>query len=464
MTLRRALPLVVLIALAHGAVYVGYQRGEWDSTTAWTDQRGYQRLGEALATTGRFTRYADADMFVPEVIRTPGYPAFVAAVYRLFGVGNNLAVAIVQVFVFGAVCMLVFALARRAAGERAGLVAAAIAALYPPLPYFGSLILTELWTTFVATLAVLWCVRACQHQRLRDYAVAGVLCSATTLVRPAFVLMPFFFAFAVPLLVRPQRTAAALRGWAVLVVAAVLTLTPWFAYNYVNLGRLTLSPAGGIGRGLWEGSWQGRWAGRFSAELITLAETTPDRELLNSQVIAKAGEAGLPAEPMLEYVNEWRDIRDIWNTPTDPMERARARVAADAEYLRHALDNIGADPIGHLFRRLTVGAFVLWAADVPIKYDDINKVPTVIIRAIWVAQAILMLLALVGIARLAGHGRRLEAVLLAAPIVYITAVHLPLLCEARQSLPAKPVVIVLAAIAVMGSQRLDVTSRQNAAS
>src|SRR5688500_6513354 len=99
MTTSRAPPVVVLVvavlvALVHGALYVGYQRGEWDSATAWTDQRGYQRLGEALATTGRFTRYADADAFVPEVIRTPGYPAFVAVVYRLFGVGNNLAVAI----------------------------------------------------------------------------------------------------------------------------------------------------------------------------------------------------------------------------------------------------------------------------------------------------------------------------------------------------------------------------------
>ena len=36
---------------------------------------------------------------------------------------------------------------------------------------------------------------------------------------------------------------------------------------------------------------------------------------------------------MLQYVNEWRDIRAIWDTPTDPMERARARVDADREYL-----------------------------------------------------------------------------------------------------------------------------------
>ena len=98
--LRRAVLIIGLVALAHSALYILYQRGEWQSATAWTDQRGYQRLGATLATTGQFTRYADTDVFVPEVIRTPGYPAFVAVVYRLFGVGNDLAVAIAQAFVF----------------------------------------------------------------------------------------------------------------------------------------------------------------------------------------------------------------------------------------------------------------------------------------------------------------------------------------------------------------------------
>jgi hypothetical protein len=91
---RRALLIIGLVALAHAALYIVYQQGEWQSATAWTDQRGYQRLGASLATTGQFTRYADTDAFVPEVIRTPGYPAFVALVYLVFGVGNDLAVAI----------------------------------------------------------------------------------------------------------------------------------------------------------------------------------------------------------------------------------------------------------------------------------------------------------------------------------------------------------------------------------
>ena len=50
-------------------------------------------------------------------------------------------------------------------------------------------------------------------------------------------------------------------------------------------------------------------------------------------------------------------------------------------------------------------------------------------------------------ALLARTGRIAAACLLGAPIVYITAVHFPLLTEARQSLPAQPALLVLAAIA-----------------
>ena len=452
--LRRASLIIGLVALAHAALYIVYQQNEWQSPSAWTDQRGYQRLGAALATTGKFTRYSDTDAFVPEVIRTPGYPAFVAAIYKGFGVGNDMAVAIAQALVFAAICAMVFFIARRAAGDRSAIVAAAMTALYSPLPYFGSLILTELWTAFMATAALLVCLRAVQRGQLRDYVLAGVLFSATTLVRPAFFLMPFFFAIAVPVLVRQQRALPELKRWAALAIAAAIVMMPWFAYNYVNLGQITLSPAGGIGRGLWEGSWQGRWSGRLQAELVTLAETTRDRAELTRLVADKARAGGLPAEPMLQYVNEWRDIRAIWDTPTDPMERARARVDADREYLAHAMANISADPIGHAKRRLTTGAFVLWAADVPVRYGDINRLPAIVINAMWIVQVLVLLLALVGAVKLARSGRWLEAVMLSLPIVYVTGVHLPLLCEARQSLPVKPIVLALAGIGLTMKRRI----------
>ena len=62
MTRYRWLSVVVLIAVAHGLFFIWYQQPDWE--TAWSDQAGYQRLGEVLASTGKFTRYPEAPAFV----------------------------------------------------------------------------------------------------------------------------------------------------------------------------------------------------------------------------------------------------------------------------------------------------------------------------------------------------------------------------------------------------------------
>jgi hypothetical protein len=268
------------------------------------------------------------------------------------------------------------------------------------------------------------------------------------MVRPGFVLLPFFLAIGVPLLVRAHRRRPHLGGWAALAVAAALALMPWFTYNYVYLGAFTLSPAGGIGRGLWEGSWQGRWPGRVHSELTNIAAEPIAREELDRRVAAVAAEHGADPTEMLTYVHEWRDIRVIWEAPDDPMERASSRVVADREYLRAALAHIAADPAGHLVRRMTSGLFILWAGDIPIRYTDINDTPTALIRALWAAQTLLVGVAIVGLVALARSGQWLNAVLLALTFIYVTGVHVPLLCEARQSLPVKPLLLIAAVAGV----------------
>ena len=166
-------------------LFMAYQRPDW--TTQWTDQDGYRRLAEVLASTGKFTRYPDAPQFVPEVIRTPVYPAFVAVIYRVFG-ETNTAVAAVQVGVFVLICLTVFAIARQIGGPRLGIAAAGATALFPTLPYFAALVLTEVWTTLMFTLTMWLLVRAVHEQRPGLFAGFGVLAAVTDLepsrVRP----------------------------------------------------------------------------------------------------------------------------------------------------------------------------------------------------------------------------------------------------------------------------------------
>ena len=447
-TARGSVQLACLIAALHGAFFTWYQRPDWQ--TLWTDQEGYSRLGLALATTGRFTPYPDSARFIPEVIRTPAYPAFLAVVYRVFG-SDQLYVAAVQTGLFVMICLLVFAIASRVtSGHVAGLAAIATA-LFPPIPYFGALVMTEVWTTLLFTASVWLAVRTL-NARAAACIVFGAVCAATALSRPAFTLFPILWA-AIALVVFPVlgvHTPLRIRRVAIALAAFAVVMLPWFAYNYANVGRFTLSPAGGLGRGVWEGSWQAVWPGRLQAELTGLAGSSDDRAALDRQVTAVADRNRLPAGPMLEYVHQWRDLRRTWDAPTDPYERTFARVAADRAYLVAGLQNLRRDGPVHQLVRMARGAFILWAGEIPVRYSDINRLPPAIIRLCWLAQAVLFVVALVGIYDLY-RVHPAEACVLAAPIVYITAVHLPLLTEARQSLPAQPVLLVLATV---GAARL----------
>src|SRR5206468_8979323 len=136
------------LPIAHAALFIAYQRPDW--TTRWTDQREYLELGRNLAETGRFTRFSAATPYVPEAVRTPVYPAFVAALHPAFGAGH-LVIASAQAVLFAIVCLLVYAIASTVTTERVALAAGLATALYPSLPYFGALALTEVLATLLVT-------------------------------------------------------------------------------------------------------------------------------------------------------------------------------------------------------------------------------------------------------------------------------------------------------------------------
>jgi 4-amino-4-deoxy-L-arabinose transferase-like glycosyltransferase len=443
----RALVAIVALALAHAAFFITYQRPDW--TTAWDDQVGYQRLGHVLATTGKFTRYPDADPFVPETIRTPLYPMFVAAVYRVAG-ERHTAVAVAQALVFAAIVLLVYALTARISTPRVALAAALVTALYPPLPYYGALVLSDLLSV-VFVVAALWtAIRAIQIGDRKDFALTGALLGLATLTRPSFAFFPIALVGCVGAVAFWRRERHRLVPWAWTFGVFALVLAPWLLYNARYLHRLTISPAGGVGRGVWEASWQGTWPGRLQAELTRIADANvnaPDADL-DAAVQRVADESRLPVEPMLEYVHQWRDFRRLWDTPTDPRERAMARVAADDAYWRAGIANIARDRMGHVIRRVTIGEGVLWIGEIPVRYSRINQLPPIVIRVMWLAQALLLVLAMGGLLFAAARSHPLEAAALASLFLYIAAVHLSILAEPRYSLAAKPIMLALAVIAL----------------
>src|SRR6185295_14730696 len=241
----RAVAVIVAAAAIHAALFIRYQQPDW--VTHWTDQNGYIGLGHVLAETGRYTPYPDSPRFVPESNRTPGYPLFLAAVDTFVG-HSHLAIAIAHAALFAIICGLVYAIGLTISTSGVAFAAGLAVAAYPPLPYYGALALTEVFTTFLVTLGMAIWLRAQRTGATRRLVAAGAIFAWTALTRPAFQYLPVFLLAAAVLSAGREQRMRRLQQSGVMIAAFVVTLMPWIAYNVVYFRTLTFTPAGGVGR------------------------------------------------------------------------------------------------------------------------------------------------------------------------------------------------------------------------
>src|SRR5580700_3535536 len=117
------------------------------------DSRFYANIAENWLRHGVYG-ITNSGVIVPTLSRLPGYPAFLAAVFALFGVGNFRAVLLVQALFDLATCFLMADLARRLFSWRAAQAAFLLAALCPFLANYAAAALTETLETFFTALAL----------------------------------------------------------------------------------------------------------------------------------------------------------------------------------------------------------------------------------------------------------------------------------------------------------------------
>ena len=133
--------------------------------------------------------------YVPSIIRLPGYPLFLAGVYKLFGHGNNTAVRVVQAGIDTLTCVLIALVAFQWVDEerkhRAALIAFALAAVCPFTAIYVATVLTEVPTNFLAVATVLaatFAFKATDNTDRRKAAlwwvVAGLIAGVAVLFRP----------------------------------------------------------------------------------------------------------------------------------------------------------------------------------------------------------------------------------------------------------------------------------------
>ncbi|HEX7894475.1 MAG TPA: glycosyltransferase family 39 protein, partial [Terriglobales bacterium] len=172
----------------------------------------------------------------PTFIRLPGYPAFLAFVFAVFGVEHYRAALILQMFLDLGTCFLCASIALRLLGPRAAKIAFLLAALCPFLANYSAAALTESLEIFFTALAFDLALRGLENSRFVTWAGCGLACVCATLLRPDGAMLPFVIVVYLLwrlVVIKPGRNRVPLFGAAVLVgVIPVLALVPWAARNW----------------------------------------------------------------------------------------------------------------------------------------------------------------------------------------------------------------------------------------
>jgi 4-amino-4-deoxy-L-arabinose transferase-like glycosyltransferase len=244
---------VGLAAVAGLTIRLLFGLGYWNGKPLTRDEREYLSLARSVAA-GHGLTYdaAITQSSIAPFSRAPGYPVFLALVGggRAATESVPAAVKIAQALAGAAGVILVALIARRIGGPRAGIVAAWLAAVYPPLVWISAYAFSEalFWPIGLAT--ALGFSRAAESGSTRpvwNMSLVGLLAGVAVLVRPA---MLFFLALGAVWLLWRRRAPGLVAG---LAIGALLVVLPWTARNYAHFHRVILVAAEG-GVTFWTGN------------------------------------------------------------------------------------------------------------------------------------------------------------------------------------------------------------------
>ncbi len=343
-----------LAALGLRLLFVVYFPGVVD------DSRFYANIAENWLQHGVYG-ITNSSAIVPTLSRLPGYPAFLAVLFALFGDENFRAVLLVQVLFDLATCFLIADMARRLFGERAAQAAFLFAALCPFLANYSAAALTETLEIFFTALALDLALRglgvsmaAAQpaHPSL-VWLGCGASVGAAILLRPdGGILLAAIGGYLLGMLLRSlQQRARASTGplfaprailWAGVLVAAAATapLIPWTLRNLHTLHRFEpLAPRYATDADDIVMTGFNRWTKTWIAEYVSVQEiywNVPGAEIDVSRLPRRAFDSEQQRETTSELFADYNRNHDM--TPQlDARFAALARERVHAAPLRYYL-------------------------------------------------------------------------------------------------------------------------------
>jgi len=328
--------------------------------------------------------------------RVPVYPAFLAFCEAVFDSPGS--ARILQAILNAAAVFALWGIGRRLVSEKAGVVAAAVMAVYPFQVFFSGLLLTEALCTVLLAVVFLYLTSLAQRFQWRKAAIVGLGFALATLLKPSVMLL---VVFACPFwLMLRRRVRRGVVEYLACVPFFLLAMAPWTVRNYLLTHR------------------------------FIPATTTFGKSLY--EAVGPQADGG----PCFDKIND--------NPPPEATAGA-GEVLSDEQYRRAAWREIRQNP-GRVARLALVKFKRFWN---PVPNDENYR--TLLYSLVGIASLVpVVLAAIIGAFRL---GRARAVFFILSPVLYFTLLHVILVGSVRYRVPVVPFLFVLAGAAVFPGRR-----------
>ncbi|HTZ82224.1 MAG TPA: glycosyltransferase family 39 protein [Candidatus Acidoferrales bacterium] len=269
---------------------------------------------------------------MPTLSRLPGYPAFLAAVFTIFGLDNFRAVLLIQVAFDLATCFLIADMARRLFSEPAARAAFLLAALCPFLANYAATALTETLEIFFTALALDLVFRGLEiggppRRSWLAWLGCGLAIAGAILLRPdGGILLAVIGAYLLWLLVRSKiahgwnaspalMSARILLAGVLVAIGALAPLIPWTLRNLHTFHRFQpLAPryANDSEDPVMAGF--NRWVKTWTAEYVSVEEiywNVPGEDIDINRLPRRAFDSPQQRELTAELFDEYNRNHDL---------------------------------------------------------------------------------------------------------------------------------------------------------
>ena len=244
--------LILVVALAARSLWVAYAPSDPMDGRVFSDPVFYYYSAAHMAEGGGYIQpLTSADT----AYWPPGYSLLLTGLFKLLGARVSIAWG-VNIVLGALTCVALYYLGRLVAGQRTGVVAGLLLALFPGHVFFSSLVLSEVTFAFLVVVALL--LAALASRRTGKRAVWLLLLLGATIGAAALVRGQGLFLIPLGALFWFIQTGwqRALRWTALATVAAFAVIAPWTVRNYFVMHDFVLISTN-IGGNLYVGNFEG---------------------------------------------------------------------------------------------------------------------------------------------------------------------------------------------------------------